>query len=616
MAFAVVESMPVRSAGPPAGGRLGLRRALGGACNAAPNPPRVTVADEHLGHALALDRYRLGRRLGAGGFGAVHEAFDERLERWVAVKVIPTDGPAPERARREAKAAARLDHPGIVALFDAGEEPHARYLVSELVDGPTMAALQAEGALTDRDVLRIGLALCDALEHAHGRGVVHRDVKPQNVLVPGDPRTWRAAAKLADFGVASLAGDDPLTHTGDVVGTLAYMAPEQAAGEHVDERADLYATALVLYEGLAGVNPVRGANPAETARRLGKAIGPLHRRRPDLPEELCAALDRALRVDPDERGTLADLGDALEAALLDVPDEEGAVAVTHPVERPWLLPPVPRGAPRIAHALLTGALVAGTFAWLGRDAHVPWIAAALAVGLVALLPRVGWVLAVGGTMAGLVAGPAALGGSEGVAAAGTAVLLVLATAPVPFLLARLPRAWSAAALAPLLGVVGLAGAFPAVAGRAAAALERAALGALGAWWLLLAEPAAAQTLLLGPVHGVSSGTSVQEAISIAVGAAGATIASGLPLLMVAWALAAVVLPWLVRGWNLALDVVLAAAWAAGLAAATAGIATLLAAELPVAEPKGVVAGSIVAGIAAVWGARAPESRYSAHDDDE
>ncbi len=553
----------------------------------------MTVTDEQLGHALALGRYRLGRRLGAGGFGAVHEAFDERLERWVAVKVIPTDGPAPERARREAKAAARLDHPGIVALFDAGEEPHARYLVSELVDGPTMGALQAEGALTDRDV------------------------KPQNVLVPDEPRTWRAAAKLADFGVASLADDDPLTHTGDVVGTLAYMAPEQAAGEHVDERADLYATALVLYEGLAGVNPLRGANPAETARRLGKAVGPLQRRRPDLPGELCAALDRALSVDPDERGTLEDLGDALEAALLDVPDdEEGAVAVTHPVERSSLLPPVPRGAPRISHALLTGAMVAGTFAWLGRDAHVPWAAAALAVALVALLPRVGWVLAVGGTMAGLVAGPAALGGAGGVAAAGTAVLLVVATAPVPFLLARLPRAWSAPALAPLLGIAGLAGAFPAVAGRAAGALERAALGALGAWWLLLAEPAAAKTLLLGPAQGVSGGTSVQEAISIAVGSVGTTVASGLPLLMGAWALAAVVLPWLVRGWSLALDVVLAAAWAAALAAATAGIATLLADRLPVAEPRGLVAGTVVAGIAAVFGAWIPESRYSPHDDDE
>src|SRR5215212_4313013 len=132
-----------------------------GPANARRIAPAVTITEERdaldaSARPLVLRRYRLGRRLGAGGFGAVHEAFDERLERWVAVKVIPTDGPAPERARREAKAAARLDHPGIVALFDAGEEERARYLVSELVEGPTLAELEAAGALTDRDVLRIG----------------------------------------------------------------------------------------------------------------------------------------------------------------------------------------------------------------------------------------------------------------------------------------------------------------------------------------------------------------------------------------------------------------------------------------------------------------------------
>jgi serine/threonine protein kinase len=215
----------------------------------------VTVTDDR--ETLVLKRYRLGRRLGAGGFGVVHEAFDERLERWVAVKVIPAEGAAPERARREARAAAGLDHPGIVGLYDAGEEAGARYLVCELVEGPTLAQLEQAHTLTDRDVLRIGLALCGALEHAHGRGVVHRDVKPQNVIIPDAPRSAAGVAKLADFGVAHLAGDEPLTRTGDVVGTLAYMAPEQAAGKRIDERCDLYSLALVLYEALAGVNPVR-----------------------------------------------------------------------------------------------------------------------------------------------------------------------------------------------------------------------------------------------------------------------------------------------------------------------------------------------------------------------
>ena len=593
------------------------------------NPTIVSVTEEReaavaaAAEGLILGRYKLGRRLGAGGFGAVHEAYDERLERRVAIKVIPADGAAaPERARREARAAARLDHPGIVGLFDAGEADGARYLVSELVEGPTLAALEADGALTDRDVLRIGLALCDALAHAHERGVVHRDVKPHNVLVPDQPRSWRGAAKLADFGVALLAGDDPLTRTGDVVGTLAYMAPEQASGADIDERVDLYAVALVLYEALTGVNPVRGKSPTETARRIGRPVPSLASRRDDLPEELVEALDMALSVDPDERGTLEDLGDALEGALLWVPEEEEGQIAPHPVERPGLLPPVPPGAPRIAHALGTFAIVTGAFAWAGNSADVPWIAAALAAALVAVLPRVGWLLAMTGTVLALILGPAALGGENGIAAAGSAVVLLLAALPVPLLLARSPRAWSLPVAAPLLGAVGLAGAFPALAGRAERWLERAALGVLGAWWLLLAEPLVGKTLLLGPATAGPSGFPAQEGMSIAATAIGETVTAGLPLLMALWAVAAVVLPWLVRGASLAADVVMAMAWASGLAAGTAALVTLLGGaggRVPIDEPRGLVAGAVAAGMAAVAGAHWPvvavEGRYSVHDDD-
>jgi eukaryotic-like serine/threonine-protein kinase len=267
---------------------------------------------------LALGRYRLGPRLGSGGFGTVFSARDERLNRPVAVKVMPAGGPSPERAQREALAAARLHHPGIVAVFDAGTDDAGRYLVSELVRGRTLDELAAAGDLSDRDVLRAGLALADALAHAHERGVIHRDVKPQNVIVPDEEGDWRAAAKLTDFGIAHLAGDEPLTRTGDVVGTLAYMAPEQAAGEHVDERADLYALALVVYEGLAGTNPVRGASPAATARLVGTVLPPLSRHRRDLPADLCEALDRALLPDPDERGTLGELARELAAANVNI----------------------------------------------------------------------------------------------------------------------------------------------------------------------------------------------------------------------------------------------------------------------------------------------------------
>ena len=344
---------------------------------------------------LVLGRYRLGDRLGAGGFGTVYAATDERLQRAVAVKVIPS-GPArdPERGRREALAAG----PARPSRASSRSSTPAR-TTARAISSPSWSTaarvdeLCAEGLLTDRDVLRIGLALCGALEHAHGRGVVHRDVKPQNVIVPDAPRSAAGVAKLADFGVAHLAGDDPLTRTGDVVGTLAYMAPEQAAGKRVDERADLYSLALVLYEALAGVNPVRAGSPAATARRVGTVLPPLRRSRKDLPEELCAAIDAALRPKPDERGTLGELADELAESLPEVSDEGGGFVAPHRIERTAARsraastgpspPRWPAGSSRRA-------------AWLGE----PVLARARRRSPRSrVLPRVGWLLAAVATVA-------------------------------------------------------------------------------------------------------------------------------------------------------------------------------------------------------------------------
>ena len=206
--------------------------------------PTLEATDRHgppsqgTGERLLLGRYRLGRVLGSGGFGVVWAAWDERLEREVAVKVLTRDG-RDGRAEREARAAARLGHPGIVGLYELASEGDDVFLVSELVHGRTLDELEREGALSDRDVARIGSALCEALEHAHARGVIHRDVKPQNVMVVSDPAGRTGFAKLTDFGVAQLAGGDPLTVTGDVVGTLAYMAPEQAEGSRITAACDV-----------------------------------------------------------------------------------------------------------------------------------------------------------------------------------------------------------------------------------------------------------------------------------------------------------------------------------------------------------------------------------------
>jgi serine/threonine protein kinase len=295
--------------------------------------------------SLVLNRFLIERRIGSGGFGVVYEAWDGRLERTVAVKAIESRDEA-GRALREAQAAARLNHPGIVTLYEMGEEDGNTLLVTELVDGSTLAELSAEGTLSDREIGEIGADLCEALDHAHARGVVHRDVKPQNVLVgeDGEPR-----AKLMDFGVARLADAAALTVPGDVVGTLAYMSPEQADGRAAGPEADVYSLALTLYECWSGENPNRRGTPAATARAIGGRSRPLRRLRRDLPRELSEAIDAALSPRPARRPALEELGTAIEASLERLEDRPPGASV----------PAGLRAGALVAAALLGAWLAAG-----------------------------------------------------------------------------------------------------------------------------------------------------------------------------------------------------------------------------------------------------------------
>ncbi|MGI8595575.1 MAG: serine/threonine-protein kinase [Solirubrobacteraceae bacterium] len=555
---------------------------------------------------LVLGRYRLERLVGTGGFGAVWRATDERLRRVVAVKVIPWSASASPRARREALAAARLNHPGIVALHEAGEDENALYLVSELVEGKTLAELEAAGTLSDRDVAQLGIALCDALEHAHGNGVIHRDVKPQNVMVPrrrkGGPRPGEghldgatrqrggvAAVKLTDFGVAHLAGDEPLTRTGDVMGTLAYMAPEQAAGRRAGAPADLYALGLLLYEAFSGVNPVRGTTPAATARRVGRPLAPIRRLRRDLPAELCSAIDLALAPRPTERGTLTALRAGLEVALPQLDDEMGGLAGASRgrIAAPLSIP----GLDRILAALAAGALVFAAVAFGASDAApLPPLAAAGAVTLlVALAPRGGWLACA----ALLVAWVAA-------SRPGDALLLAAALAAPPLLLPKAARWWSAPALAPLLALAGLAPAFCALAGLGQTALRRAALGAAGFWWLSLAEPLLGRDLHLGRATGTAAPAVLEGSTRAGVeDALAPLLTSGALAGAILWAAAAVLAPLLTRRGGLLAASAGAGLWVGGLVLATAALGEALTGAVALPEPRGALAGAIVGGALAV-----------------
>ena len=326
---------------------------------------------------LILGRFRVEQRIGSGGFGTVYRAWDERLERPVAVKVIEGDADAP-RVTREAQAVARLDHRNLATLYELDSEDGRAYLVSELIDGPTLRALGRRGELSDQLIASVGAGCAAALSHAHRNGVVHRDVKPENVLVAP-----RGEAKLVDFGIARIAGERTLTRTGDVLGTLGYMAPEQAAGLRPGPAADVYSLALTIYEGLSGEHPRIGDGPAATARAIDEPVPPLGGVRPDLPEPLTSAIDAALDPDPEQRLLASELEGVLASHEAEL-DGSRLPAVLRPFD-----PEQPRSrrwgalAPLAGMAAKVGALA--LIAWLLLGADAPGAALVCAFLLAPLL---------------------------------------------------------------------------------------------------------------------------------------------------------------------------------------------------------------------------------------
>ncbi len=294
---------------------------------------------------LVLGRYRPLRPLGSGGGGSVWLARDEHADRDVALKVVEREGKPGARAEREVDAATRLRHPRCLRALALARDDRHVYVAYPYVEGRTLRDALRAGAVDDWSAVEAAAQVLEALDHAHSKGVVHRDVKPANIMLEdGD----EVSVRLLDFGLAQLEHADTLTAVGDVPGTLAYIAPERLAGADATGAADVWAVGVLLWEALAGRHPFWAVSPLETARRVGEGAQQLAELRPDLPRELCRTVDRMLSVSPRKRPSARQALDLLRSAEQDRTERR----------RARTSPAVLRE--RAPHAVLAGLFAGGT----------------------------------------------------------------------------------------------------------------------------------------------------------------------------------------------------------------------------------------------------------------
>ena len=338
------------------------------------------------------DRYELEEIVGSGGMSTVYCAFDTLLERHVALKILHeqfgADEEHVERFRREARAVAQLSHPNIVTVIDRGEEAGRQFIVFELIDGENLKELvERGGPLPVRRVLELGLEVGRALAFAHAQGLVHRDVKPQNVLLNGD-----GLAKVTDFGIVRSLDAVGTTETGTVLGTSHYIAPEQARGERVDTQTDVYSFGVVLYELLAGEVPYPGDSFLSVAmKHVNEPVPNVLDRRPDTPLRLATLIERCMAKLPAERpASMDEVVSELESVRSELDAKDGGEATM--IVKPKATPR-PRRAPRrrspskpfplwaaFLGVLLLAAVIGGILL-AGRDGDNPGPAGAQPVRL-------------------------------------------------------------------------------------------------------------------------------------------------------------------------------------------------------------------------------------------
>jgi eukaryotic-like serine/threonine-protein kinase len=320
---------------------------------------------------LVADRYELKDVVGTGGMSSVYCAYDTLLERNVALKILHEhfgeDGDYVARFRREARAAARLSHPGIVTVIDRGEEDGREFIVFEFVDGETLKDLvERGGPIPVRRVLELGLEIGGAVAFAHQQGLIHRDIKPQNVLLNEDGR-----AKVTDFGIARSLDAVGHTETGTVLGTSHYVAPEQARGEHVDAQTDVYSFGVMLFELLAGEVPYTGDSFLSVAmKHVNDPVPNVLDRRPDAPLRLASLIERCMAKHSSDRPESMDaVVSELESCLVELdgkPDGEATMIIKAPAATPSRPRREHARGPRVAPllfvvlgALLLAAVIGG-----------------------------------------------------------------------------------------------------------------------------------------------------------------------------------------------------------------------------------------------------------------